>query len=294
MYDPANLGCHNHEFCFVRRGPAVAVIVAALLFIAAAGCSSDPTPPSPSPTTPSAPTMVPGKVGPLTLARVVHVVDGATIDVEIDGRVFRVQYLGIELPDMVGPEADGPSLSERALKFNRFHLQGQTVELERDAVASDASGLLFRYVYVSGEMVNKALLTNGYATVAPFPPEFRHKMAFAVEEESAKRGRRGIWSPRAQDTDPDGQPPGPSTPVPFKGGTLPAPPGMTGVTNECDYSGTATPVIKGNVNVQTGDLIFHVPGGFYYSTTAIEEDNGDRWFCTEQEAMAAGWKKSKR
>ena len=294
MYVPANLGCLNHEFCLVRRGPAVAVVMAALLFIAAAGCSSDPTSTPPSPTPPPAPTVAPVKVGPLTLAKVVHVVDGATIDVEIDGRVFRVKYLGIELPDMVGPEADSPSLDERALEFNRFHVQGQTVDLEKDPVANDTSGLLLRYVYVSGEMVNKALLTNGYATVAPFPADFRHKTAFAVEEESAKRSRRGIWSPGAQDTDPNGRPPGPSTPVPFKGGTLPAPPGMTDVTSECDYSGTTEPVIKGNVNSQTGDLIFHVPGGFYYSTTAIEEDNGDRWFCTEHEAMAAGWKKSKR
>ena len=267
------------------------VLLAALLFIAAAGCASDFSSPSPAPP-PNVADAAPREDSPFALARVVNVVDGATIDVEIDGRVFRVRYLGIEIPDMAGPESGGPSLRERALEFNRFHLQGQTVELETDVVEADAFGLLLRYVYVNGEMVNKALPTNGYATVAAIPPGFKHKTAFAVEEESAKRGRRGVWSPRAQETGPDTQPPGPSTPEPFRGGTLPAPPGMTEVTAGCDYSGTYQPVIKGNVDAQTGDRIYHVPGGLYYSTIAVDESSGDRWFCTEQNAAAAGWKKS--
>jgi micrococcal nuclease len=266
----------------------VVVIVAALLFLATPGCSDQSVSIAPTPTSAAAP------VGPhpFTAARVVRVIDSITIDVEIDGQVFRVRYLGVQVSDTPVLGADGASISERALQFNRFHLQSGLVELERDIMDTDTSDRLLRYVYVNGEMVNKALLTNGYATVASFPPDFKHKTSFTVEEERAKRDRRGVWSPQAPKTGAATQTPGLTAPQPFPGGTLPVPPGLREAAAVCDYSGTAEPVIKGNVEARTGERIYHVPGGFYYSTIAVEESSGDRWFCTEQDAVAAGWKKS--
>ncbi len=46
--------------------------------------------------------------------------------------------------------------------------------------------------------------------------------------------------------------------------------------------GTCT--IKGNISVSTGERIYHVPGGEYYSPTKINIANGEQWFCTEAEA----------
>ena len=50
--------------------------------------------------------------------------------------------------------------------------------------------------------------------------------------------------------------------------------------------------IKGNVNTR-GERIYHVPGQKYYDETQISATHGERWFCSEQEARAAGWRKSK-
>lgn len=50
--------------------------------------------------------------------------------------------------------------------------------------------------------------------------------------------------------------------------------------------------IKGNVNTQ-GERIYHVPGQKYYNDTVISASHGERWFCSEAEARAAGWRKSK-
>ena len=50
--------------------------------------------------------------------------------------------------------------------------------------------------------------------------------------------------------------------------------------------------IKGNVNTQ-GERIYHVPGDKYYEETRISASHGERWFCSEQEARAAGWRRSK-
>lgn len=50
--------------------------------------------------------------------------------------------------------------------------------------------------------------------------------------------------------------------------------------------------IKGNVNTK-GERIYHVPGQKYYDRTRIEASHGERWFCSEEEARAAGWRRSK-
>lgn len=51
--------------------------------------------------------------------------------------------------------------------------------------------------------------------------------------------------------------------------------------------------IKGNVSVSSGERIFHVPGQRYYSETVIRREYGERYFCTEAEARAAGWRRSR-
>lgn len=50
--------------------------------------------------------------------------------------------------------------------------------------------------------------------------------------------------------------------------------------------------IKGNVSINSGERIFHVPGQHYYEATRISLQHGERWFCSEDEARAAGWRKA--
>lgn len=62
--------------------------------------------------------------------------------------------------------------------------------------------------------------------------------------------------------------------------------------------GCATPpdptcAIKGNVNSK-GEKIYHVPEGQFYERTDIKPEEGDRWFCTEEEARNAGFRASER
>lgn len=47
--------------------------------------------------------------------------------------------------------------------------------------------------------------------------------------------------------------------------------------------------IKGNIG-SGGTRIYHVPGSRLYERTRIDESQGERWFCTEDEARAAGWR----
>ncbi|MBP2235247.1 hypothetical protein J2Z31_001739 [Sinorhizobium kostiense] len=51
--------------------------------------------------------------------------------------------------------------------------------------------------------------------------------------------------------------------------------------------------IKGNVST-TGERIFHVPGQEYYRETVVNPLRGERWFCSEEAAREAGWRKAFR
>jgi hypothetical protein len=51
--------------------------------------------------------------------------------------------------------------------------------------------------------------------------------------------------------------------------------------------------IKGNISTGTGERIYHVPGQKYYWATRINLFGGERWFCSEADARAAGWRKSR-
>lgn len=48
--------------------------------------------------------------------------------------------------------------------------------------------------------------------------------------------------------------------------------------------------IKGNINRRTDERIYHVPGSSSYKDTVIDELEGERWFCTEEDAVRAGWR----
>lgn len=52
--------------------------------------------------------------------------------------------------------------------------------------------------------------------------------------------------------------------------------------------------IKGNISSKSGEKIYHMPYQRYYDQTVINPDYGERWFCTEEEAVANGWRKSKQ
>jgi len=51
-------------------------------------------------------------------------------------------------------------------------------------------------------------------------------------------------------------------------------------------------IIKGNVS-RTG-RIYHMPGSRDYDKVVINRDKGERYFCSEEEARACGWRKPGR
>jgi micrococcal nuclease len=229
--------------------------------------SSTPTPADAGPT--PAPTSVPIEVRPgVQPAEVTRVVDGDTIEVQIAGATYRVRYIGIDTPETVDPRQPVQCYGREASERNRELVEGKTVGLEKDVSETDQYGRLLRYVWLDDEMVNAVLVREGYATAVSYPPDVKYQELFLSLQQEARDAGLGLWGPAC----------------------IPTPVAL-GV---CNYSGTNQPVIKGNISQTTGEKIYHVPGGEFYDKTVIDESAGERWFCTEQEAVAAGWRRSKR
>ncbi|ESZ70570.1 hypothetical protein X727_13940 [Mesorhizobium sp. L103C119B0] len=68
----------------------------------------------------------------------------------------------------------------------------------------------------------------------------------------------------------------------------------TGWLSGTRTAGAASCDVKGNISINTGERIYHVAGQEHYWETKISPQYGERWFCSEAEAVAAGWRKARR
>jgi hypothetical protein len=99
--------------------------------------------------------------------------------------------------------------------------------------------------------------------------------AYAAPEREARAAKRGLWAGRFEE------------PAAWR-------------RNERTASASTTPAkdlapqrsgcsIKGNISAK-GERIYHSPGMGSYADTRINASSGERWFCSEREAQAAGWR----
>lgn len=200
---------------------------------------------------------------------VVRVVDGDTIDVKIGEEVQRVRYIGINTPETVHPTRGVECFGHEASLRNKALVEGRRVRLEKDISDTDKYGRLLRYVYVGEVFINEVLVSEGYANVSTYPPDVRYTEIFRAAEATARAERRGLWGADC---------------VPYQSPSSEEGGGQSLPDRAC--------AIKGNIATESGEHIYHVPTCEYYAQTVITEAKGERWFCTEEEAQAAGWRKA--
>lgn len=121
-------------------------------------------------------------------AEVVYVTDGDTITVAINGKEYKVRYVGVDTP-----ERDEPYYQE-ATQFNRDLVAGEWVTLVKDVSDTDQYGRLLRYVYLDdGTFVNEQLVANGYARVVTYAPDVANADYFADLQRQARESSLGLW-----------------------------------------------------------------------------------------------------
>jgi micrococcal nuclease len=154
--------------------------------------TTTPTTIAPLPTTPATTPASTASQQVSLEVKVIKVLDGDTIEVEINGVPTRVRYIGMDTPE-VSPEAE--SFAKEASDFNRSLVEGKTVRLEKDVSEVDKYGRLLRYVYAGDVFVNAELVRVGLATAWPYPPDTKYQQILERAEVEAKNAKRGLWVP---------------------------------------------------------------------------------------------------
>ncbi len=128
--------------------------------------------------------------------RVVEVVDGDTIHVQLAGTREKVRYIGVDTPETKHPTKGVECYGQKASDFNAALVAGEQVRLVRDVEERDRYGRLLAYVYRvrDGLFINAELARLGYAQPLSIPPDVRHADRFAELAGQAREQGRGLWS----------------------------------------------------------------------------------------------------
>lgn len=159
--------------------------------------------PSARPTQEPTPTSTPGlgaaPIGPTQTGRVVDVVDGDTIKVDIAGTVYTVRYIGIDTPETVHPTQPIEWMGPEASAANKQLVDGKDVVLEKDVSETDRYGRLLRYVWLQTGgtwlLVNLELVRLGFANASGYPPDVAYQAIFRDAEADARDAGVGLWGP---------------------------------------------------------------------------------------------------
>ncbi len=131
------------------------------------------------------------------LYTVAHYVDGDTIDVNMNGNIETVRFIGVDTPETHKPNTPvqcyGPQAAaytkEIISKYGKVRLQADPLDTNRDRY-----GRLLRYVYLpDGTLLDEQLVQKGYGfAYLGFP--FSLKEQFAKDEQTAQAAKLGLWA----------------------------------------------------------------------------------------------------
>jgi micrococcal nuclease len=124
-------------------------------------------------------------------------VDGDTIDVNMNGSVETIRFIGVDTPEThkpntpvqcYGPEAAAHTKAVIS-KFGKVRLQADPLDTNRDRY-----GRLLRYVYLpDGTLLDEQIIQQGYGfAYLSFP--FSKKAQFAADQTAAQTVNIGLWS----------------------------------------------------------------------------------------------------
>lgn len=130
------------------------------------------------------------------VGRVVEVIDGDTIVVDLAGEERTVRLLGIDTPETHHPskpiECHGPEASARLAELLP---EGSTVQLTRDVELYDVYGRVLAYVtrLPDGLDVNLTMAAEGHADALRIPPNTASAATTSQAVANARSGRQGLW-----------------------------------------------------------------------------------------------------
>lgn len=138
-------------------------------------------------------------------AKVTKVIDGDTIKVDIDGKVYKVRFIGINCPE-IGQNEE--FFGKEAYEFSKEKLDDREIFLQKDVSETDKYGRLLRYVWLEKPKdlnnptkdeirdfsINGILVREGYAKANYYPPDTSYTKFLKEIEKQAKKENLSMWN----------------------------------------------------------------------------------------------------
>ena len=210
------------------------------------------------------------------LQGVATVIDGDTL--EIHGQ--RIRLHGIDAPESGQSCKDASGIPYRCGQRAALALadrvgRGTVTCRQHD---TDRHGRIVAVCRLGALDLGLWMVANGHALSYR-----RYSTDYVEQEEFARHTRRGFWAGSF------------IAPWDWRQGARPSTHAGSKTSPPTEHnSGTEGCVIKGNISRRSGERIYHVPGQEHYAATRISPGKGERWFCSEAEARAAGWRRARR
>jgi endonuclease YncB( thermonuclease family) len=214
-----------------------------------------------------------------------RIVDGDTVEI---GQT-KIRLLGIDAPetDQICLDAEGQrwacgiAARDQLIRYSNGRLWECTM------TGTDRYGRSLATCFIEGEDVSKWMIRSGWALSF-----IRYSHSYDADEVAAREARAGLWAGsfiapwdwrhRNKATIILG-----TASVPVNAQTI-----LLGAVSASEAPSPEC-VIKGNVN-RKGERVYHLPGQLNYAQINMAKGLGERWFCTEAEADAAGWRRANR
>jgi micrococcal nuclease len=122
-------------------------------------------------------------------------VDGDTIAVDMNGRVEKIRFVGVDTPETHKPNTPVQCYGPQAAAFTKATIGNGRVRLVSDSLSTDRDryGRLLRYVYLpDGTNLDELLIRSGYGFYYPYFP-FSKSARFDAAERSAMAAHKGLW-----------------------------------------------------------------------------------------------------
>lgn len=131
------------------------------------------------------------------LFKVVKVIDGDTIQVDIKGKIETVRLIGVDAPESVDPRKPVQCFGKEASNKAKEVLERKYVKLlvDRSQGDKDKYGRLVRYVFLEdGANFNKIMIAEGYAHESTYQTPYEYQTEFREAEKEARENRKGLWA----------------------------------------------------------------------------------------------------
>jgi endonuclease YncB( thermonuclease family) len=223
-----------------------------------------------------------------------HAADFTGVSRIVDGDTLAIGSTKIRLEGIDAPETDQVCLNAKGVRWScgidardqlAAHIAGQDIKCSSNGI--DAYRRTLATCYLADEDLNGWLVQQGWALAY-----VKYSSKYVRVEEDARTQQRGIWQGafiapwdwrhRNNKIIILG-----AFSVPIDAQAMLLGPSAT--------EGAPSPecTIKGNIS-RNGEQIYHMENQRFYARISMDKGGGRRWFCSAEEAEAAGWRRAVR